>query len=348
MPQHCIFPESIGKSDIDDDDNNNNDIKPVCWFVEKVAQYARIGYKIGPIYANFLPKIKLLMLVRNPIKQMVSYATPYYDEISHKNGKRFARPKNRRNNLSRRILSDSNTKYNSIEEYLYILYTENAAFNKIRQECIYLYQNLTKLEKNGVNYDLTTNFLNSDVIKQYFKVFLYESEVNDTLGTYLKKTSDAHKVFSLTVHVSSLLLYIYAYDEVFGYLKWNQFRVVQYEWLYGNMMQVLTSIKCWLQTDTQINLNQLKTIAKNDDTLFVQCPQVFYNDRNYFEHMEQVFAERINVKERHWSHATHTTDEIYVQKFEKYFKPFVKTLLYVLKQRPEVLLGGWVDWNIVH
>lgn len=75
-------------------------------------------------------------------------------------------------------------------------------------------------------------------------------------------TIDSHiredKSFSTTVHISSFLFFLYAYDEEFGYNNYNNFALIQYERLH---------------TDDEV-----ANIEKNDqDYNYNQCKRIWFN-----------------------------------------------------------------------
>ena len=53
------------------DITNNEKVRynePVCWFFQKAPSYVRRAFVDSIVFANFLPKMKTIMLTRNPLK----------------------------------------------------------------------------------------------------------------------------------------------------------------------------------------------------------------------------------------------------------------------------------------
>ena len=284
--------------------------EPICWFFEKGAN-VRSAYKVAPIFANLLIETKTLMIVRNPLKQLISYVTLDFENRG------------------------LNNTYN-IDEFMYKFYQNKTSFLYIKKQIKYLLTNLTYI--NTSPNEINENLINSKIILNFFKNYLYEALVKCSL--YIDGTLEIHmkqgrieKAFGATTHAIPLLFYIYAYDESFGYNNWNQFRIIQYEWLYNqnNFFNGLSVIKCWLQTNIEI---------KND--AFNKCPQIFYNNKKYFDKIKIKIDQLSQIKVGHRTH--NIMDEFHKNAFKEFYQPFKQLFLFILQKRPQLLLGEWIDW----
>ena len=72
----CIHPKDLSIDDI----KNDKSQLPVCWFVEKAPSYTRRAHIVAPVFANILPQIKVLMLARDPLHQVLSYVSKQYTQ----------------------------------------------------------------------------------------------------------------------------------------------------------------------------------------------------------------------------------------------------------------------------
>ena len=293
---------------------NMTNNQPICWFIEKDVRKGRKGYLMGPLFANVLPKQKVILLVREPSKQTISF------------------------------VSEGNTA-NDIDSRMYQVYTSHKQYLQLRQAAMDMYNDLEKLSDESLKKELTTNFLNSKIMKRYFKTYYYKAAVDDVLTIDSGKRED--KSFSTTVHISSFLLFLYAYDEAFGYNNYNNFVLIQHEWLYSDIIDGLVTIKCWLQTGKRLHTDRTSIInEKNDkDYNYNQCKRIWFDNKDYYNEMIDFFEKRTNYKVNAWTHKGFEMRQEYIEKFHAFYKPFVNAFLIVLQQRQEVLLGKWIDWK---
>ena len=178
--------------------------------------------------------------------------------------------------------------------------------------------------------------LDSNATKDFLKIYLYEAVIKSDIFIGVDSSSRHKKAFTTSLYFVSLIFYLYSYDEAFGYKNWNQFRVIQFEWLYGtneitgdsNMFNALSSIKCWLQTDKEI-------IDNYNNNPFENCPIIFGNDRNYYNKKKNILD---NLSRRKVNSKTHTslTDE-YENKFEQFYYPIKQLFLLLLNHRMETM-----------
>ena len=54
------------------------------------------------------------------------------------------------------------------------------------------------------------------------------------------------KVKKICLYFAQILIWIHCYDELYSMYKWNEFGVIQYEWLYNNIDKVLNYIRYYL------------------------------------------------------------------------------------------------------
>ena len=345
--QHCIHLTSLSNS-LDDNNvkynynYNNNSYSfdkswPYCWFYEKGSN-VRMAFMIAPIFANKLGQTRTLMIVREPLKQLVSFVQLDIDTLT----RHSRNPRNSRNS------KNSGSDY--LGRYLWNFYQENEAFGYIQEQSALLLDKLIYLqsiENNNNNNDnkllLKSDYLiNSNATKEFLQIYLYHATVRSDIYIDDKFSLETRhgKAFTMSMYFVSLIFYLYAYDESFGYKNWNQFRVIQFEWLYGkdkisgesNMFNAICTIKCWLQTNKEIINNPFKN-----------CPIIFGNDRNYYNKKKKSLNQRSKTKRNSITHSTLTNQ--YKEKFEQFYHPITKLFLLLLNHRKEILLGEWKPWE---
>ena len=334
MNKHCIYPSNFNIQTINNKNQESelyNKLKtmnePICWLIEKDVTKSRRAYLIAPIYANLLPKTKVLMIVREPIAQMISFVT----KTSNLNSKHIV-----------------HSKYKSdVAAWMYKYYIQDIVYSKIRQGCKDLFENLTQLNTSQLKKELTVNFLNSKMIKNFFKLYLYYGAALDSLDIMEGNRQD--KSFSTTVHIAPFLLFIYSYDEVFGYNNYSNFRLIQHEWLYSNLFQGLVTIKCWLQTNKEIKLDVDNMDNYNTMYMYMydECHEIFFDSKEYYNEMKKYFVDKktMDYKINSKTPIGYRINEEYEQKLIQFYKPMVQLLIFVVKQRHELLLGQWNEWN---
>ena len=306
--------------------NTSNDSNiPYCWFFEKGSN-VRQAFMIAPIFANKFKHTKTLMIVRDPFKQMISYSSLDFD--TH-------------------IASQNKYSNMSILEYMWNFFEKHESFGFIHKQAVLLLHNLTYSNYNLTNVSNNGNgnnidpLLNSQAMKSFLKTYLYEATVNDTIYLDSGSWSRISRAFTTSMYFPCLVFYLYAYDQAFGYKNWNNFRVIQFEWLYGkdlnngnsNMYIGLSAIKCWLQTDKDISTNP-----------FENCPIIFRNDKQYFDQMKQTFDNLASKKRNSKTHTLFTGE--YKLKFDRFYTPIKQLFVLLLKHRKEILLGKVLSTTI--
>ena len=161
----------------------------------------------------------------------------------------------------------------------------------------------------------------------------------------------------------SIIFWIYSFDEKYGFSNfngngydWNQFRVIQHEWMYSNLPQSLATIKCWLQYNKQMKFDNTGDINSNNIDhennqldIFEKCPQIFFNDKKYYFDVNKKIIPADKRQKR-------TLPKKYKQRnvsnaatkalFDNYYLPCNKALHYLLNHRRYLLLGNWIEWDI--
>ena len=110
------------------------------------------------------------------------------------------------------------------------------------------------------------------------------------------------------------------------------------------MSQSMGIVKCWLQTNKiikNININE-------GENIFNKCPQIYFNDFNYYKKLEKKFDNESKIKLA----KSHRNDSnIHVHSIELrnnlniIFEPCNQALISMIKSRNEILLGHWIPWN---
>ena len=304
--------------------------KPVCWFLEKSPDYARKAYMTSIIFSNLLPKTKTLMLAREPIKQMISYVSNFFE---HEN--RYA------------------TLTSSLDEsmYNYLNRHYDTGYKDILKECTIFANTFKNISINiNTNIGVDDDDDDDDVIdknwitmqyRKFLLKYLYQAVILDNIFAENKKNRE-EATFETTVIFPAVLLFVYNYDETFGYSNWNQFRLVQFEWLYTQYMNDrLAMIKCWLQTDDEFKFDKSTTDRFNG---FDDCPRVFYHDKQYYDHVSSVLDVKATDKENSKSIEQDVGDQ-YKDFFVNFFKPCNNALFTLVHHRQDILIGQWTNWQ---
>ena len=317
---------------------------PVCWFFEKAPIYVRKAYRTSIIFSNFLPKIKTFMLVRNPIKHMISYTSIQYKK-SHIHIDDDDKKISKKESLEQWMYNFLQTKYNTIDSNT----NETIGYSAVIQQCN-LFADKLKFEFDHENEKWIVQ-----QYKQFIGAYLYQAKVLNVI--FSRDILDRQEsMFAATVIFPAVLMFVYNYDEKFGYKNWNNFRIIQFEWLYSkHMNDALSMIKCWLQTgddmkqsfDFDMHSNK-KINHGNNDKAFYQsynkCPKVFFNSKKYYKHVSNILIDKIPEKKVSWAIQDDISKQ-YKQFFIDFFTPCNNALSVLIQHRPEVLLGLWKPWS---
>lgn len=319
---------------------------PLCWYIEKTPSYSRSCIYVAPIYANLYPKIKLLLLVRDPVNQLISFNS--YDDTS--------------SNIDTNI---------STEAKIYNYYKTNLNFYKIRKLCNIVLNKMKHLTGNNNETKISkigskkkTNDIGNisewnNILRYFMTQYLYNAMVKHSINT--RDISDRLGLsLAATMHVTSLIFYIYAYDEAFGFGNWNQFRIMQYEWIFdkntfaensSNVFNALAIIKCWLQMDISIQFDTDDSSDHNGENYytsfnaFSRCPDVFFGSQRYYNQLKFLINQEKAKRKLNSKTKKTVVDTYHRELLANFYEPLVKLFLVLMKQRKEVLLGGWVQWQ---
>ena len=313
--------------------------------IEKTPVYQQKPL-ISIIFSNYLPNTKVIMIARNPVKQMWSYIFHFENSIIHHGNLGYNRSK-----------FDNNFKFS---KYVWDNFFDEKVnkFTSIRNQCD-TFQNIIS---NGSNSNSNYNYDYRKYVGRYLTEWLSfgygASSRNEALDVEslikmgplslgnsrgnIDVNEDA--IIGAPMIFPSVLMYVYNYDEIYGYKNWNNFRVIQSEWLFSNLIDAMGIIKCWIQLNKEITIEHLNN---NNNDIFDICPQIYSNDKEYFNNLKQRFEYHQTHKEN--SKTKNATmlpsdNNQYGQMFADFFNPCSNALVKLLKDRKELLFGAWIDW----
>ena len=258
-----------------------------CWLYQKTPGANEI---FSIIYSNYIPTIKIFMIARYPVKQLFSIIFKWHTRYGISSNYDI----NNKNNIS-------------IYKYIYNhlnKHINQSGMNLIQIECkkfINFYDQSVAMRMNLSNIELLKELKNR--YQKMIKLILYQKYVKnldakdiDTMKDL--DTKSALKLMDLpkkAVIFHKILFWIYAYDEKYGFYSniWNQFRIIQHEWMFNDVSKSFGVIKCWLQYNKQIIFDNHDNINANNDNLYLfeECNQIYFNNKNYFKYVNN----RINI-----------------------------------------------------
>eukprot|EP01083_Nonionella_stella_P028374 78145_1 len=279
-----------------------------CYLIEKGPVYSRAP-RVGIYYAYWMPKIKLITIIRNPLKQIVSsiFAFP---EVGF-------RPEHRP----------------MIETYYTLVtrFQSDEAFMNFSAMCSDLNGRWNQLELDGESgrdrYLRMRKEYRNFLVIYYWKRYVEQLFMVDPRMGIFKWSG-----FILP----SLLTAWTAWDEVKGETfmenEWDplgnnevyQSKVIQFEWMFDNIAKAMKEIKCWMM--------DIRTDAGCDDEIDDK------ENEKLFENVEHLNVNRPSSWKEY--------NEYYESNMQRLWNPCNMALQnIVLRDRPQLLLGGWQDWN---
>ena len=289
------------------------------------------------------------MIARHPIKQMISWTSSGY--------KMYVKAKN-----NSKCNMDPNCITKTFENWMkdYITGIEKkspstAGYNAILNECKTFTNSFTTINDNDDdanidNINNINNINNIDWIMQQYKHFigqyLYHAKSKGNNVFSFGSVDRRRTFFQVTVLFPALLMFIYNYDEMFGYKNWNNFRLIEYEWLYydaQHMNDGLTMIKCWLQTGDDLS-NKFNFNNFTIDESYYKCPKVFHYNKKYYDKLTDIFMEKKEHKFKSWAIQT-DIDNQNKQFFLDFYRPCTQAMVTLINQRKEIQMGGWIPWT---
>ena len=299
-----------------------------CWLVEKFVGIVK-NVNVPIAFATYLPKLKVFAIIRNPTNRLVSLLhfgkkDKEYAAIDYKIEKSgLTREQHYYRNEFYQDMRMKNGRLSHSSDY-----TRNHA---IDIQCLTFSD---KLEDIHSNTNIDGN-INSD------ELMSPEREIARTIF----KEPDSNRMMAW------MIVWTFIYDKMFGYDNWNQFRMVQFEWFYQNVPRSMGVVKCWLQLNKQIGVTPNNNKNKNkfeitEIDVFKQCPQIYFNNKKYFEKINKRFKTQSKVKRAHANYDTNPLTKTDRNNFNEVFYPCNKALFSLLRQRMSLLLGQWIDWGL--
>ncbi|ETO23031.1 hypothetical protein RFI_14156 [Reticulomyxa filosa] len=257
---------------------------PWCFLIQKSPSYSRSPL-IAPIFAKYLPQIRLIMVLRNPMLQMWSAAW------------HFSKRSCKTSLLDRKSdLSD--------EEM------ENCLLRRLHKK--YYPQTITLRKVCG-------EYVEDTLVdeREAMGVFLFEKFVNYQIEPHVRGSVELWS----NQYFFHVLFYIHSALE-FNLL--NQFKMIQFEWLYSDWKQHFRLLHCWFVSGQHLISNN------SDDCLTV-------HSQYYPIHQEK----HANAKSQ-----GKPSNEMEAQ-FRQFYKPCTQALYKVITKYSYMFLGEWLDWGLL-
>eukprot|EP01084_Bolivina_argentea_P018092 33725_1 len=301
MNKTCVHPlfGRGGKVDM-------NEYIEYCWFFEKSPDYAKTPY-VSIFVANLLPKTRYLTILRNPIHQV-------WSSYFHVGGAGS-------NNW--KTLGDQ-----AREKYLFHAFDNMYSIGHLNGICNGIYRRYTEI--NNTVYGAKTKYLLMRneyklLIIEYFKCrYIDAKDRNLDIGLT--------RLIWATYYVPILFIGLFVNDEVFIGNKWNEwdpknneilnYKYIQFEWMWGNTLDSMRMLKCWITQGFRINNNQCE--FQRDDVI----NKYLFN----------------NLKKTNSRGKARFSDS-YITGIKKIFTPCTQLVTdALLKDRPHILIGEWIEW----
>lgn len=235
----------------------------------------------------------------------------------------------------------------SIEQYIYEFWqSHNKGFDIVRQQCTIFYDNYVSNLNTFDNKSDNDTLWITQQYKKFLVEYVWQEKIENSIFAKTKFQDRVEATFETTVVFPNLLLYVYNYDETFGFKNWDNFRFIQMEWLYANMHDGLSIIKCWIQMSSYNPNFQFESnrIDSNSFDAYQNCPKVFFNDKKYYQKMKEKFDKLSDQHKNSWTIESNVNKQ-YKQRFLNFYKPCNDALYALVLQRHEILIGNWFDWD---
>ena len=209
---------------------NTTNMSNYCYLIEKGPVYARSPW-VGMIFVYLMPNVKLLTIVRNPLKQIVSALYAFPDNVDL-NG-----------------MASMNATY----RWLIAQFHDDFVFMNLSRMCSQL-----NAQWNGLSQTHSAK-------QRYLKM---SGEYRMFLGNYLRNRfvdpmflrEPRTQMFKWSGFLlPSLLSTLLAWEERIGHAfmikKWNpmgdddefnQAKYIQFEWMFANMDSAMQMVRCWM------------------------------------------------------------------------------------------------------
>ena len=317
--------------------NKYNESRIKCWLIEKFVGLVDT-FAPAIMYSTYFPKLKVFTIFRNPTDRLVSRMHFGVQEKKYLKMKQILIEKN----MTREQYVYHTHFYDSPNITKSTYYKLN---HEIDQQCLLFSQLLDWIEINQSNYDNKYSDNNNynvmstimsaqrDVVDVFVSRAAYDSRQRGRGGNEFDRPLTAWMIY-----------WIYVYDIMFGYDNWNQFRIIQFDWLYGDVPRGLGAIKCWLQLNKQISIeNELRDIRRID--IFEHCPEIYFNNKEYFKGVNDKIVGS-TTKRAHGEYHSDPLTKIDRLNYDKMFYPCTKALVSLIKKRRNILLGQWHPWSL--
>eukprot|EP01084_Bolivina_argentea_P242202 406386_1 len=179
-------------------------------------------------------------------------------------------------------------------------------FEKLRTEC-------KRINIGSQNMDYNEKF--EIFYRDFMALYLKLRFIDETIEPHVRREPDA-MIYS-TLIFPTFLFWIQSFDEIYGRNfnnEWNNLRFVQFEWLYANKKESFNMIHCWVVYGVY------------------NCP---FKHSNSFDNVLRLERQAYGSYSDYWSES--------VQKLYVDCNHALQSVL--LKDRPGLLIGEWIDWG---
>ena len=173
-----------------------------------------------------------------------------------------------------------------------------------------------------------------DEYRTFLVAYLYRRFVNEEFMT--QPRMDIHKWSALLL--PSTLSTLVAWEEVkgmefmrnewdpMGDTEFYENRYIQFEWMYGNLNEAMKLVRCWMM--------DLKDGTECDAGMKLT---------------QQGLFDGVGLSNSDRANSTRMEDKGYREGMQPLWEPCNLAMQHiVLEDRPQLLLGEWVDWNYDH
>ena len=300
------------------DNSSFSDNKQKCIFIDKSPSYTGRPLTPSIVLATKFATVKGIFLVRNPIDLIWSYTFNFDKQM-----KQLWRSKDQE-------------REEYLTQYLHNLQSEYYEDGNI---------NIFNLRNECINYNFNENMFDwqSFFVKLMLCTRVYC--VHGCMGESSSKMILKQSFFQSMIFIP-IMSYIYVYDTIYGFGGWNQIKILQSEWIFDNenLVEAVLLVRCWIHGDKK-EYNYYNYYDKK------QCLK--YNSKTkkiigkeYYNQVLSKLKNKQHTKANKKTQSKLENNSTLVQSLIEFFAPCVRaTNQLLLKNRKNLLIGGWVDWN---
>ena len=204
-----------------------------------------------------------------------------------------------------------------IEKYILDKFMHSFSFNALRDFCIEMnvgYKQLNLSSKSVTDNDWNMeryNRMRDEYYLNFMGLYL-KLRFIEPMDILIGLRDDGFIWFPL--QIIHLLFWLNSYDEHGIY---NNLKIIQSEYFFGNINLARNEVRCWLSNG-------------------YEC--------GYQEILESLNIDNQSVPKNHANYNQRPSDN-FVHSFLELFHPFNEALYNLLHDRPEILIGKWIQWH---